>query len=370
MIHGPAHYKKTGTALPPFPSLFLHRLRYIGWRTSQVGGCLPPQIPLIPLPWALPPAIATTRQSRKHRIDKRSLLVRLISSEMVYSPVIQQFPHYNTMSGGQTMQTPGMSGYQRNDDRMLPVVENSGGMPHSPLDGHGIHHRYQEMRGGQRFRNPMLSGPGGPHQYDDPFFQPTNSPSLAHRSTPSSLGPSSGASRRSSVSLENDIGGMETVMREIAALRHNHQKRIEELTEQNDTLTEHIVEIREAIKRLEEKYGTGAETSKTSKSIANLHKVAKVSELYKIKMTLTFLIAKDTVHTMFWNMCNVDQTLGVEAITPHENGEACVVVQVDGKDTEVWRPNCGLAIDAAVNRKFIQGIVNRVMDNERVSILR
>lgn len=138
---------------------------------------------------------------------------------------------------------------------------------------------------GQRFKNPMLSGPGSQYQYDDVFVQ--NSP-LVHHSTPSSLGPSSGASGRSSISHENDIGErMEAAIREIAVLRDKHQGQIDELVEEKNVLIAEIAEIQEALKRLEEKVNANGETSKSSKSVANQHKLLKVSELYGIKMILT-----------------------------------------------------------------------------------
>ena len=75
---------------------------------------------------------------------------------------------------------------------------------------------------------------------------------------------------------------------------------------------------------------------------------------------------------MFWNLCDIDQSLGerdrVKVLKPLEDGAAFVVTQVDGKETMVWHPNCSLAVDAGVNRKFVKEIVDRVMDNEAVSI--
>jgi hypothetical protein len=175
-----------------------------------------------------------------------------------------------------------MSGYQRRSDGLLTGVDNTNGMLNSPLDSRGVHPQYQEMRmGQQRFRNPMSSGLGSTHQYEDPFTQTmTNSPPLTHRSTTSSLGPPS--SRRSSVSLEIDAGDrMETVLRELDALRRNYQGRIDEMEENNNKLAAKLAEVQEAVKRLEEKVSANAETSKSSKSVANQHKQLKVSELYE-----------------------------------------------------------------------------------------
>ena len=74
---------------------------------------------------------------------------------------------------------------------------------------------------------------------------------------------------------------METVLRELDALRRNYQGRIDEMEENNNKLAAKLAEVQEAVKRLEEKVSANAETSKSSKSVANQHKQLKVSELYE-----------------------------------------------------------------------------------------
>jgi hypothetical protein len=62
---------------------------------------------------------------------------------------------------------------------------------------------------------------------------------------------------------------------------------------------------------------------------------------------------------MFWNLCDIDQMKGeqaqAEALSgPLANGEP---FEVKEDLTRVWRPDWKLAIDKAVNARFIREII-------------
>ena len=69
---------------------------------------------------------------------------------------------------------------------------------------------------------------------------------------------------------------------------------------------------------------------------------------------------------MFWTLCGVDSDDAerYNKLKPLASGEAVEVVE----ERNVWHPIPGNRVDDPVNRKFIREVVDRVMDDEKVSI--
>lgn len=76
---------------------------------------------------------------------------------------------------------------------------------------------------------------------------------------------------------------------------------------------------------------------------------------------------------MFWSLCNVDPALSernrVASLKgPLATGQSFEDIQVDGQDAiRIWRPDMNVAVDKAVNNRFIRELCDRVYDNEKVS---
>ena len=70
---------------------------------------------------------------------------------------------------------------------------------------------------------------------------------------------------------------------------------------------------------------------------------------------------------MYWTLCQIDadDAERYSKLKPLKNGEAVEVVD----ERNIWHPAPGNRVDDPVNRRFIKELVDRVMDDEKVSKL-
>lgn len=155
----------------------------------------------------------------------------------------------------------------------------------------------------------------------------------------------------------------------LATACENLLKEVHDLRESNTTVNTRLDELEEAFQTFKETHANQTKASKpNSKNISNQHREVKVSLQLSNDVSLTHRIIQELVHSMFWNLCDIDQTKNekarVEALPgPLANG---VPFEVKEDSTRVWRPDWKVAIDKSVNAKFIREIVERIMDDENV----
>jgi hypothetical protein len=183
---------------------------------------------------------------------------------------------------------------------------------------------------------------------------------LGHTPSTPSLSTTS-ASHRSSFSqpLGDEFNELADTCRDL-------QNQIDELKSENGTMKATIEAMQDSLRKLGDKTTGTAESAKATKSIANQHKKAKVWDDLIRTSIFSCDRFQDIVHAMFWTLCGVDSDDAnrYDKLKPLASGEAVEIVD----ECNVWHPIPGNCVDDPVNRKFIKEVVDRVMDDEKVSI--
>jgi len=150
------------------------------------------------------------------------------------------------------------------------------------------------------------------------------------------------------------------------------KKCCEGLCERIESISQSLyTRIDELEQSMQEKMTMQLKGSKTNmKNISNKHPEVKVSDQSSyMERILQIELMKKLVHTMFWNIYNINLAKNkwdhTKVLTkPLESGEPYETIE----DICVWQPDFANPLDQGINPIFIQELVDCILDDEKVDL--